>query len=52
MQTFQRIGQAMYQQTPEGQQTAASAAGGAPGAEPEGENDVVEGEIVDEGGER
>ena len=30
----------------------AAAAGGTPGAEPEGENDVVEGEIVDEGGER
>jgi len=52
MRTFQRIGQAMYQQTPEGQQTAAAAAGGAPGPEPEGENDVVEGEIVDEGGDR
>jgi molecular chaperone DnaK len=53
MQTFQRIGQAMYQQTPEGQQTAAAAGGGGPAAgEPEGENDVVEGEIVDEGGSR
>jgi molecular chaperone DnaK len=52
MQTFQRIGQAMYQQTPQGQETAAAASGGAPGVEPEGENDVVEGEIVDEGGER
>jgi molecular chaperone DnaK len=53
MQTFQRIGQAMYQQTPEGQQTAAAAGGGASAAtEPEGENDVVEGEIVDEGGSR
>ena len=50
MQTFQRIGQAMYQQTPEGQQTAAAAGGGGSAAtEPEGENDVVEGEIVDEG---
>ena len=53
MQTFQRIGQAMYQQTPEGQQTAAAAGGGASApTEPEGENDVVEGEIVDEGGSR
>ena len=53
MQTFQRIGQAMYQQTPEGQQTAAAAGGGGSAAtEPEGENDVVEGEIVDEGGSR
>jgi len=43
----------MYQQTPEGQQTAAAAGGGASAAtEPEGENDVVEGEIVDEGGSR
>jgi hypothetical protein len=43
----------MYQQTPEGQQTAAAAGGGGSAAtEPEGENDVVEGEIVDEGGSR
>jgi molecular chaperone DnaK len=56
MRKFQAVGQAMYQQTPEGQQTAA-AAGGAPsggtgsatGAQTESEDDVVEGEIVDEG---
>jgi hypothetical protein len=54
MRKFQAVGQAMYQQTPEGQQTAASGAGepsgdggAAPGAE--SEDDVVEGEIVDEG---
>jgi molecular chaperone DnaK len=53
MQKFKRIGQAMYQQTSEGQQTAAAAGGGGSAAsEPEGENDVVEGEIVDEGGSR
>jgi molecular chaperone DnaK len=45
MEAFQRIGQAMYQQQPgDGQQAAA--AGGSPG----GDADVVEGEIVDEGG--
>lgn len=53
MQKFQGIGQAMYQQTAESQQAQAAADGG--GAEPSGaatetENDVVEGEIVDEGG--
>ena len=52
MQKFQGIGQAMYQQTPEAQQAAAAGSGGPSAAEPEGENDVVEGEIVDEGGER
>jgi molecular chaperone DnaK len=48
---FQAIGQAMYQQPAEAQQAAA--AGGGAGTTPpagEGENDVVEGEIVDEGG--
>ena len=49
MRKFQAIGQSMYQQTAEAQQAAAAAGGGsAPSAE--GENDVVEGEIVDEGG--
>ena len=54
MQVFQRIGQAMYQ-------TSSQAARSAPPeradverrrtqAEPESEDDVVEGEIVDEGG--
>jgi molecular chaperone DnaK len=48
MQVFQRIGQAMYQnvQAQPDQQQAAAAGGGAP----EGDGDVVEGEIVDEGG--
>jgi len=48
---FQAIGQAMYQQTAEAQQAAAAGGGG--GTTPpagEDENDVVEGEIVDEGG--
>ncbi len=54
MQVFQRVGQAMYEQQQQAQ-TAPDA--GAPGdqagaaaAEPESEDDVVEGEIVDEGG--
>ncbi len=48
MRKFQGIGQAMYQQT---QAQAAQAGGGAASAPPGGaENDVVEGEIVDEGG--
>jgi molecular chaperone DnaK len=50
MRKFQGIGQSMYQQTAEAQEAAA--AGGesttAPGSDSEG--DVVEGEIVDEGG--
>jgi molecular chaperone DnaK len=48
---FQSIGQAMYERTEQAQQAAA--AGGGSGTTPpagEGENDVVEGEIVDEGG--
>lgn len=51
MGTFQAIGQAMYQQTAEAQQ-AAAAGGGATTTPDDGqqENDVVEGEIVDEGG--
>jgi molecular chaperone DnaK len=65
MRTFQAIGQSMYQQTQEAQQTAqqSAAAGGAPSGDApsggtgastgaENEDDVVEGEIVDEGGER
>jgi molecular chaperone DnaK len=49
MQVFQRIGQAMYQnvQAQPGEQQAAASGGAAPDA---GEDDVVEGEIVDEGG--
>jgi molecular chaperone DnaK len=55
MQIFQRIGQAMYQnqqaQTTSEPQAAAGGADGVPsGGPPEDEDDVVEGEIVDEGG--
>jgi molecular chaperone DnaK len=59
MQAFQRIGQAMYSQQAASQQAAAGDAGGsgpAPGAgdgdggEHAGDGDVVEGEIVEEGG--
>src|SRR4051812_21717613 len=55
MQKFQGIGQAMYQRTAESQQAEAAASGGGGASEPSGastenENDVVEGEIVDEGG--
>jgi len=46
MQVFQRIGQAMYQHA---QAQAASQQAGAGGAPEDGEGDVVEGEIVDEG---
>jgi molecular chaperone DnaK len=53
MTTFSGIGQAMYQQTAapgkQGAPTSGDAAGGASEAT-DGENDVVEGEIVDEGG--
>ena len=53
MTKFQAIGQAMYQQTAEAQQ-ASQATSGAEGGEPSttdaGPDDVVEGEIVDEGG--
>ncbi|HET7237349.1 MAG TPA: molecular chaperone DnaK [Actinomycetota bacterium] len=47
---FQAIGQAMYQQTAEAQQAAAAGGGGTTPPADEGETDVVEGEIVDEGG--
>lgn len=52
MRKFQAIGQAMYQQTSQAAEQQAAAAGGAgpSSAGDEGENDVVEGEIVDEGG--
>jgi hypothetical protein len=54
MQVFQRVGQTMYQAA----QAAGSTDPGAPGnvadagstGQPESEDDVVEGEIVDEGG--
>jgi molecular chaperone DnaK len=47
MQVFQRIGQAMYQHTQAQAGPEQAAAGGAPDG---GEEDVVEGEVVDEGG--
>jgi hypothetical protein len=45
MQAFQKVGQAVYQQ--QGAQQQAQAGGGSGG---EGGEDVVEGEVVDEGG--
>ena len=54
MQVFQRVGQAMYQsqQAAGGNEAAASGDGGdaGPQTQTESEDDVVEGEIVDEGG--
>jgi molecular chaperone DnaK len=54
MQAFQRVGQAMYAQQQAGSPGAPGAAGGSAGPEAAGtsssEGDVVEGEIVDEGG--
>jgi molecular chaperone DnaK len=50
MQKFQGIGQSMYQQTAEAQQAATAGGGSTTAPETEGEADVVEGEIVDEGG--
>src|SRR5918996_46491 len=49
MQSFQRVGQAVYQQAEAQQQEQAAGGGGAGSAQPGGE-DVVEGEVVDEGG--
>src|ERR671911_464336 len=53
MAKFQSIGQAMYQQTAQSQPQEAAAAGGGAPSNPgtDGDDDVVEGEIVDEGGE-
>jgi molecular chaperone DnaK len=55
MQVFQRIGQAMYEhqqaaQAAGGSEAGSTEAGGGTQSEPESEEDVVEGEIVDEGG--
>jgi molecular chaperone DnaK len=52
MQVYQRVGQAMYQQAQaaEGQQAAAAGGGSAAGPSSPSDDDVVEGEIVDEGG--
>ena len=54
MAKFQSIGQAMYQQTAQSQTQQAAAAGGGAPSNPgtDGDDDVVEGEIVDEGGEQ
>jgi molecular chaperone DnaK len=51
MESFQKVGQAVYQQ--QQAQQAAAAGGGAEGGQagPAGGEDVVEGEVVDEGGE-
>jgi molecular chaperone DnaK len=53
MQIWQRVGQSMHEQAAQAQ--AAAGGGGneasaPPGEEPDGDEDVVEGEIVDEGG--
>jgi molecular chaperone DnaK len=50
MKKFQGIGQAMYQQAQAGAPQQAAAAGGGEAGSPGGDEDVVEGEIVDEGG--
>jgi molecular chaperone DnaK len=54
MAKFQSIGQAMYQQPAQSQTQQAAAAGGGAPSNPgtDGDNDVVEGEIVDEGGDQ
>jgi molecular chaperone DnaK len=51
MESFQKVGQAVYQQQQQAQQTAAAGGGAAGEAGPAGGEDVVEGEVVDEGGE-
>ncbi len=48
MQVFQRIGQAMYERTAQQAEAQQSAAGGGASPGPSGDEDVVEGEIVDE----
>jgi len=52
MQVFQRVGQAMYDQQQSAQSAPSEGAGSSAGdgTETEAEDDVVEGEIVDEGG--
>ncbi|GIU99317.1 MAG: hypothetical protein KatS3mg014_0933 [Actinomycetota bacterium] len=51
MRKFQAVGQAMYQHVQSQAAQQAAAAGGG-GSAPSGEGEVVEGEIVDEGGEQ
>jgi molecular chaperone DnaK len=50
MRRFQGIGQAMYEQAQAGAAQQAAASGGGGAGSPAGDEDVVEGEIVDEGG--
>ncbi|HET9311171.1 MAG TPA: molecular chaperone DnaK [Actinomycetota bacterium] len=54
MQVYQRVGQAMVQNqqaaAPTGEPAGDGGAAGAEQSEPDGDDDVVEGEIVDEGG--
>jgi molecular chaperone DnaK len=50
MQVFQRIGQSMYQQTQASGEQAATGPDAAGQGSPSEDDDVVEGEIVDEGG--
>ncbi len=50
MRRFQGVGQAMYEQVQAGAAQQAAAAGGGEAGSPAGDEDVVEGEIVDEGG--
>jgi molecular chaperone DnaK len=52
MRRFQGVGQAMYEQAAQAEATqqAAAAGGGGEAGSPAGDEDVVEGEIVDEGG--
>jgi molecular chaperone DnaK len=50
MRRFQGVGQAMYEQAQAGAAQQAAAAGGGEAGSPAGDEDVVEGEIVDEGG--
>ncbi|OFW77588.1 MAG: molecular chaperone DnaK [Actinobacteria bacterium RBG_19FT_COMBO_70_19] len=50
MRRFQGVGQSMYEQAQAGAAQQAAAAGGGEAGSPLGDEDVVEGEIVDEGG--
>jgi len=50
MRRFQGVGQAMYEQAQAGAAQQAAAAGGGEAGSSAGDEDVVEGEIVDEGG--
>jgi len=54
MQVYQRVGQAMVQNqqaaAPTGEPAGEGSTAGAEQSEPDGDDDVVEGEIVDEGG--